>query len=197
MHTDQLLDSCLQAISSGQEIPPDIARYLARHHEQRAEVEELILIVQRASQLPPAALPPARREKMRKRLAAYMGVDQAVLAAQPGASEPSGGQDGSACRTSASTQTRRWRLLATAHLHLARLRDAQPTLSDADEEATARIRKAFCDLTPDDIRRYIGDRGEDYLYYRQRFPRWEPVFAVLAAILRGFKRLEKLTNTYS
>ncbi len=128
MHTDQLLDSCLQAISSGQEIPPDIARYLARHPEQRAEVEELILIAQRASRLPPAALSPARRGKMQKRLAAYMGVNQALLAAQPGASELSGGQDGSACRTSASTQTKRWRLLATAHLHLPACATLSPRL---------------------------------------------------------------------
>jgi hypothetical protein len=197
MHTDELLDSCLQAISSGQEIPPEIARYLARHHEQRAEVEELILIAQRASWLPPAALPHTRRESMQKRLAAHIGVDQAVLTAQPRVSEASCGQEGSAYRTSSSTQTKRWRLLATAHVHLARLRDAPPTHIDADEEATARIRKAFRDLTPDDIRRYIGDRGEDYLYYRQCFPRWEPVFAVLAVILRGFKSLEKLTNIYS
>jgi len=197
MHTEQLLDACLQAISSGQEIPPEIARYLARHHEQRAEVEELILIAQRASQLPPAVLPAASRDSMQKRLARHMGIDPAMLTAQPVAPETSGGQDGSAYRASASTQTKRWRLPTTAYLHLARLCDAQPALIDADEEATARIRKAFSDLTPDDIRRYIGDRGEDYLYYRQRFPYWEPVFAVLAAILRGFKRLENLTNMYS
>jgi hypothetical protein len=66
--------------------------------------------------------------------------------------------------------------------------------SDADEVAAARIRTAFKDLTPEDIRRYIGERGEDYLYYRQRFPRWEVVFAALALILRGFKRLEKLAE---
>ena len=37
----------------------------------------------------------------------------------------------------------------------------------------------------------------DYLYYRQRFPQWEIVFACIAFVLRGFKRLEKLANLNS
>jgi hypothetical protein len=194
MHTDELLEACLQALMSGQEIPPEIARFLARHPKQRAEVEELIFVAQRASHLPPAELSGAARKDMRERLAARMGVDAAVLNAQPANIEPVLQPEQPA---HAAPRIRRRRLLATGRASLARLRYAISAPVEADEVAAARIRTAFPDLTPEDIRRYIGERGEDYLYYRQRFPQWEMVFALLAVILRGFKRLERLANPQS
>ncbi len=192
MHTDELLESCLQALSSGQEIPPDIARYLARHLEQRTEVEELLFIAQRAARLQPAEIDPARRRRIERRLAARIGVDPVVFISKSARSDDIvHGEPGEhQARTTHSTLRRR--LLATGRASLARLR--YPTTNPADEAATARIRTAFRDLSPEDIRHYIGVRGEQYLYYRQRFPRWELVFALLAALLRGFKHLEKLTN---
>jgi hypothetical protein len=193
MRTDELLEACLQAMSDGQEIPPHIARYLAHHPEQRAEVEELIVAAQRTSQLPPAELSAASRKRMQERMAARMGVDPALLAPQSGPTQISDELEESARGLATAHRKRRW-LLSASRLTLARLRYAQLTRAEADEVATARIRAAFRDLTPEDIRRYIGDRGEDYLYYRQRFPRWELIFALLATILRAFKRLEKLAN---
>jgi hypothetical protein len=190
MHTDELLEACLQALTSGQEIPPEITRYLARHPEQRAEVEELIFVAQRASNLPPAELSVTARADMQQRLAARMGVNPSLLAAHP-VEEPAAQQERPA---PATRRARAIRLLSTGRASLARLRYAATTPSDADDVAAARIRTAFRDLTPEDIRRYIGERGEDYLYYRQRFPQWEVVFAALALILRGFKRLEKMTE---
>jgi DNA-binding MarR family transcriptional regulator len=191
MHTDELLEACLQALTSGQEIPPEITRYLARHPEQRAEVEELIFVAQRASNLPPAELSSRARVGMQQRLAARMGVDTALLDARSHVEELAAQH---AEPAPATRRARAIRLLATGRASLARLRYASMVTSDADEVAAARIRTAFKDLTPEDIRRYIGERGEDYLYYRQRFPRWEVVFAALALILRGFKRLEKLAE---
>jgi len=195
MHTDELLESCLQALSNGQEIPHDIARYLARHPQQRAEIEELIFIAQRAAQLPPAELSVAGRTALQERLAARMGVDPSYLDLHASAIDTNGRQEQPA--PGAGIRAGKWRLLARGHWSLARLRYSSASHSDEEDEAAARIRIAFRDLTPEDIRRYIGDRGEDYLYYRQRFPQWELVFAFLAAVLRGFKRLEKLANFYS
>jgi hypothetical protein len=192
MRTDELLEACLQALSTGQEIPPDITRYLARHPEQRAEIEELIFIAQRASNLPQVEISSRRRTRMQQSLAARMGVDPALLDPRTRASA----QQDPGADMPVYPEPRRWRLLAAGRSSLARLRDNTPAHSDLDDVAAVRIRTAFRNLTPEDIRRYIGDRGEDYLYYRQRFPQWELVFGFLAFVLRGFKRLEKLTNLY-
>jgi hypothetical protein len=192
MHTDELLEACVQALTSGQEIPPEVARYLARHPKKRAEVEELIFVAQRASQLPPAELSSTARTGMQDRLAARMGVDPALFTAQSADEEPVVQHEQ---LTHVASRVRRRRFLPTGRASLARLRYTAPI--EADEVASARIRTAFRDLTPEDIRRYIGERGEDYLYYRQRFPRWEMVFATLAIILRGFKALERLANPQS
>lgn len=192
MHTEELLEACLQCMLDGQDIPPHIARYLARHPEQRAEVEELIVVAQRSSQLPPAELSAAAHTRMRTRMAARMGVELALLESQPATTLS--GQPEQSAQGITQAYRRRGRLLSAGRLSIARLRSAIPLHSDVDDLATARIRAAFRDLTSEDIRRYIGDRGEDYLYYRQRFPRWELIFALLATVLRAFKRLEKLAN---
>ena len=194
MHTDELLESCLQALSNGQEIPHDIARYLARHPQQRAEIEELIFIAQRAAQLPAAELSAAGRRDLQERLAARMGLDPSYLDPQTSTTDLTGRQEQvvpDSRHALRQVETPRQRRGPSPDL-----RYSSAASGDEDDEAAARIRIAFRDLTPEDIRRYIGDRGEDYLYYRQRFPQWELVFAFLAAILRGFKRLEKLANFY-
>jgi hypothetical protein len=194
MHTDELLESCLQALCSGEEIPPEITRYLASHPAQRAEVEELIFIAQRTGHLPPAELSVRGRKGMGGRLALHLGIDLALLDAQSALSEVVVSHEQVAPST---LYVKRTRLLATGRAALVRLCYNSSASPAADEVAAARIRTAFRDLTPEDIRRCIGERGEDYLYYRQRFPQWELVFAFLAFVLRGFKRLEKLTNLYS
>ena len=51
------------------------------------------------------------------------------------------------------------------------------------------------DLTPEDIRRYIGVRGEAYLYFRQKLPGWEPVLTFVAFVLRSLKRIETLASS--
>jgi SOS response regulatory protein OraA/RecX len=56
MRTEEILDQCMQALSSGQDLSPELARYLARHPEQRAEVEEMLFVAQRVSRLPSAQL---------------------------------------------------------------------------------------------------------------------------------------------
>ena len=190
MRTEDLLEQCLQALTSGQELPPDVARYLARHPEQRAELEDLLAVAQRASRLPSAELSQSARNNMQERLAARLGFDPSVLDA-PAPLAPPHDQE---LDTEPQPRKRKKPLLSLGRLSLARLRYAPPTNS-ADDISEARIREAFRDLTPEDIRRYIGVRGEDYLYYRQRLPGWQPVFAFIAAVLRGFKRLEKLMAT--
>ena len=75
MRTEELLEQCLQALTSGEELPPDLARYLARHPEERVEVEELLAIAQRASRLPVAELAPAARKNMQTRLALRLSFD--------------------------------------------------------------------------------------------------------------------------
>ena len=77
-------------------------------------------------------------------------------------------------------------------MSLAKLRYEPPP--SEDDISDARIREVFRDLTREDIRRYIGVRGEDYLYYRQNFPGWEPIFNFVAFVLRGLKRLETLAS---
>ena len=190
MRTEELLEQCLQALSSGQELPADVARYLARHPEKRAEVEDLLFIAQRTSRLPSAELKTDRRAAMQQRLASRLGFDAEALnpPAQP---EPIHALSEEAEHAEEDSRRAKRPLLSIGKVSIARLRYAPPPTED---EASARIRAAFSDLTAEDIRRYIGIRGEDYLYYRQRVPGWEPIFALIATVLRGFKRLEKLTN---
>lgn len=186
MRTEELLEQCLQALTSGEELPPDLARYLSRHPDQRAEVEDLLFIAQRVSRKSPAELSTATRSTMQARLANRLGFDPAALDA-PAVSEP-------AHPEYAEQEPRKKPLLSIGRVSLAKLRYEPPPSSPDDSEA--RIRSVFRDLTPEDIRRYIGVRGEDYLYYRQRFPGWRPVFACIAIVLRGLKRLETLASQY-
>ena len=184
MRTEELLEQCMQALSNGQELPPELARYLARHPEQRAEIEDMLFVAQRASRLPSAQLSNERKAAMQVRLAATLGFDPASLpkpGAEPVHAEQTGGKKP---------------IFSIGRVSVTKLRYAPPP-GPAEDEASARITAAFRDLTPDDIHRYIGARGMDYLYYRQRFPQWEIVFACIAFVLRGFKRLEKLTNLNS
>src|SRR6476620_7288016 len=87
MRTEELLEQCLQALTSGEDLPPDLARYLARHPEQRAEIEDLLSIAQRASRMPTAELSPVARQNMQDRLAARLGFDPAALNAPKPAEE--------------------------------------------------------------------------------------------------------------
>jgi hypothetical protein len=190
MRTEELLEQCLQALSSGQELPADVARYLARHPEKRAEVEDLLFIAQRTSRLPSAELKADRRAAMQERLASRLGFDAEALN-PPTQPEPIAASLVEDEHVEDEGRRARRPLLSIGKVSIARLRYAPPP---TDDEASNRIRAAFNDLTADDIRRYIGIRGEDYLYYRQRFPGWEPIFALIAIVLRGFKHLEKLTN---
>lgn len=183
MRTDELLEQCLQALTSGEELPPDLARYLARHPEQRAEVEDLLAIGQRVSRMPSAELSTDARERMSDRLASRLGFDPAAL--NTAVTETQTEQ-------SPEPQPRKKPFLAIGGVSLAKLRYEPPI--NSPDESEARIREVFRDLTPDDIRRYIGVRGEDYLYYRQNFPGWQPIFSCIAVVLRGLKRLEMLAN---
>jgi hypothetical protein len=187
MRTEDLLEQCLQALTSGQELPADVARYLARHPERRAEIEDLLFIAQKASRLPAPELSHEARQGIQQRLAARLGFDPVSLNAPIESAVSSRALDVEQEQT-----PRKKPLLSVGRVSLTKLRFAPPPSSDDLSEA--RIRAAFRDLTPEDIRRYIGVLGEDYLYYRQRLPGWEPVFALLAVVLRGFKRLEKLTT---
>ncbi|MDQ6693510.1 MAG: hypothetical protein M3014_03690 [Chloroflexota bacterium] len=164
----------------GEQISPDVARYLSRHPDQRAEVEDLLFVAQRVSNVPSADLSSRARVRMQGRLADKLGFDPSALDA-PAVGSP----------THVELDRRPKRPVLAGRLFLARLRYAPPAASP-DDLSEVRIRSAFRELTTDDIRRYIGVRGEDYLYYRQRLPGWEPVFALMAFVLRGFKRLEKL-----
>ena len=183
MRTEELVEQCLQALASGQELPPDLARYLARHPEQRSEVEDLLAIAQSVTHLPPAELSQASRTRMQERLAQKLNFDPAMLDAPVAAVVHD--QD----MEQEEVVVKKKRRFSLGRLSVARLRYAPPPAEDLSE---ARIRAVFRDLTPEDIRRYIGVRGEDYLYFRQGLPGWEPVFAFLAFVLRSFKRLEKL-----
>ncbi len=194
MRTEELLEQCLQALTSGEELPPDLARYLARHPDQRDEVEELLAIGQHVSRLPAAELTSAARTNMQTRLAARLGFDPAAIETLPNSEQ-------SVNYTQEQTVVREYSarkkpLLSLGRVSLAKLRYEPPSHSPHDV-SEARIRAAFRDLTPQDIRRYIGVRGEDYLYYRQRLPGWEPVFSLIALVLRGLKRLEMLASVYN
>ena len=140
----------------------------------------MLAIAQNITQLPPAELSQASRTRMQGRLAQTLNFDPAMLNVPVAA----------VAQEQESVLTPRRKLpFSLGRLSVARLRYAPPPTEDPSE---ARIRAVFRDLTPDDIRRYIGVRGEDYLYFRQGLPGWEPVFAFLAFVLRSFKRLEKL-----
>lgn len=180
MRTEDLVEQCLQALTSGQELPVDVARYLARHPEKRAEVEDLLGMAHRVSQLPPAELSSRSRQRMQERLAHKLNFDPVVLDAPAQAPVLEGMEQ--------LESGRKKRPFSVGRLSMAKLRYAPPS----EDPSEARIREVFRDLTPEDIRRYIGVRGEDYLYFRQGLPGWEPVFAFLAFVLRSFKRLEKL-----
>lgn len=176
MSNEELLEQCLQALGAGQELPPDIVRYLGCHPEQRAEVEDLLFMAQRVSRLPMADLSPAARARIQSRLAERLSLDPAALSIADG-EEP------------VQEPTFRKKLrLPVRRISLARLY-AEP-LPISEESSEPGLPEVFRDLTPEDIRRYIGVRGEHYIYYRQRFPGWEPIFTFMAFILRGFKRLE-------
>jgi hypothetical protein len=187
MRTDELVEQCLQALTSGQDLPPDLGRYLARHPEQRSDVEDLLAIAQRVSRRPRADLHSARRENMQIRLAAHLGFDPCALDAPSPGNRPAESDDHTA---------RKRPLLSVGRVSLAKLR-YEPPQSSEDDIPGARIREVFRDLSAEDIRRYIGVRGEDYLYYRQNFPGWRPIFTLVALVLRGIKRLEVLAGQHS
>lgn len=181
MRTEDLLEQCLKALSAGQPVPPDIARYLARHPDQHAEVEELLFVARRVSRMPAASMSPQANLAMQQRLARRLGFDPEAF------ESPS--QDG--VSTERLAKKRRWLPIARLQIPMMRPGIGEDEFEDVSEE---RVRRAFRDLTREDIRRYIGVRGEDYLYYRQALPGWEPVFSFIAFVLRGFKRLEKLAS---
>lgn len=194
MRTEELLEQCLQALTTGQELPPDLARYLAQHPEQQAEVEDLLFIAQRVSRRPTAELAETTRRRMDHRLAGSLGIDPAALRSPSlGRQEqPAPIHDTGEMLPYYSTAGRKKLRLSMGRVALAKLREnAHP---HRDPTSEARIREVFRDLTPEDVRRYIGVRGEDYLYYRQRLPGWRPVLAFIAFVLRGFKRIEKLVT---
>lgn len=197
MRTDELLEQCLQALTAGQELPPEVVRYLAQHPEQQAEVEDLLFIAQRVSRQPSVELSLTARQGMETRLAGRLGVDPSALHAPANAYDEQLAQpESSEMLPYSSTAGRKKLRLSMGRMAIARLRheDLQPR---RDPNSEAQIRELFRDLSMEDIRRYIGVRGEDYLYYRQRLPGWKPVFAFIALVLRGFKRLEKMVTVTS
>jgi hypothetical protein len=125
---------------------------------------------------------------MQARLTARLGLEPQALDEVSTASDSS--SDGE------ERQHRKKPFLSVGRVSLAKLRYEPPVFSE-DDISEARIRAAFRDLAPEDIRRYIGVRGEDYLYYRQNFPGWEPIFAFVALVLRGIKRLETFASQYN
>lgn len=193
MRTEELLEHCLQALSTGQELNPEIARYLARHPEQRAHVEDLLFVAQRATHLPAAQLSTPARSRMQDRLASRLGVDPAALVAPAQTGAETTQEPSSEYLPYSSNAGRKKLRLSPARLALARMRysNSEPP---RDSDLEAQVSAVFRDLTQEDIRRYIGVLGEDYLYYRQRLPGWKPVLAFIATVLRGFKRLEKLVT---
>ena len=189
MRTEELLEQCIQALTSGQDLPSDLVSYLSRHPEQRTEVEDMLFIAQRVSRVPPAELSERARAGMQSRLAEKLGFDPAAFQA-PTVEDPTPLQQEEA--PASQEYAPKKPLLSIGGVSLAKLRYSPPSVDEDSSEAA--IRSVFRDLTGDDIRRYIGVRGEDYLYYRQKFPHWRPVFAVIAVVLRGLKRLETLAG---
>lgn len=189
MRNEELLEQCILALRTGQELSSEAARYLARHPEKRAEIEDLLSVARQASHLPSAELSPLARRRMQARLAQRLGFDASVLdATSKPATSPALDEEDIRIRARGKRP-----LLSVGRLSLSRLRYSPPG-HRAGPFADASIREVFRDLTPDDIRRYIGVRGEDYLHYRRGLPGWRPVFTFLAAVLRGFKRLEQLVT---
>jgi hypothetical protein len=184
MRTEEILEYCLQALQVGQDIPPEVARYLSRHPQQRAEIEDLLYIAGKASQLPSAELSSQQRASLSSKLASQLGFDPAALQGPVASGAPD--------EIGAPVRRRKKPWLMVGRLSLTRLRYEPPAPPDPLSEA--RIREVFRDLTPDDIRRYIGVRGIDYLYYRQRFYGWRVIFTVIAALLRGMKRVEQFVE---
>jgi hypothetical protein len=189
MRNEELLEECILALRSGQELSPEAARYLARHPQKRAELEDLLFVARQASHLPSAELSPQARRRMQSRLAQRLGFDASVLDTAH-KSTPTLDAEDPHSRARAKKP-----LLSVGRLSLSRLRYSPP--ANVGPFADASIREVFRDLTPEDIRRYIGVRGEDYLHYRRALPGWRPVFTFLAAVLRGFKRLEQLVTVES
>ncbi len=188
MGTDELLEQCILALRTGQELSPEAARYLARHPDKRTEIEDLLAVAGKASRLHSAELSSRARQNMQARLAERLGFDASVLDAPVPPVSPDGEEESAYIGSRAKKP-----LLSVGRLSLTRLRYSPP-VQRAGPFSDAGIREVFRDLTPDDIRRYIGVRGEDYLHYRRALPGWRPVFTFLAAILRGFKRLERLVT---
>jgi hypothetical protein len=184
MRTQDILEHCLQALKAGEDISPEVARYLARNPEQRVEVEELLYIAGQASQLPSVELSSHARARLSSRLASKLGFDPAALDRAASTTEADVLDEGIA---PARKRKKPW--LMVGRLSLARLRYEPPARPDPLSEA--RIREVFRDLTPDDIGRYIGVRGIQYLQYRQKFYGWRPLFTLIAALLRGMKRVER------
>jgi|SRR5687768_4817705 len=184
MRTEEILEHCLRALKVGEDIPPEVARYLARHPQQRAEVEDLLYIAGQASQIPSVELSSQARARLSGKLASQLGFDPAALNGPVEAGAPE--------EAVAPIRRRKKPWLMVGRLSLARLRYEPPISPDPVSEA--RIREVFRDLTPDDIRRYIGVRGIDYLHYRQRFYGWRVIFTVIAALLRGMKRVERFVE---
>ena len=176
------MEQCLQALKTGQDISPEVAKYLARHPEKRAEVEGLLYIAGRASQLPSIELSLQARARLSGKLAGKLGFDPTALDVPVSKERELEEQEG-----------RRKPRLMVGRLSLARLRYEPPPPS-RDPLSEARIREVFSDLTPEDVRRYIGVRGIDYLHYRLRFYGWRPLFMFIAALLRGFKRIERFVS---
>ncbi len=193
MRNEDLLEQCLLALRTGQELSPEAARYLARHPQKRVEIEDLLAVAGRASQLPSADLSYQARERMQARLASRLGFDSSLLDAPVSVPLAIAGDEEDSIQTGVKPKKP---LLSVGRLSVARLRYSPPA-HRAGPFSDARIREVFRDLTPDDIRRYIGVRGEDYLHYRRALPGWRPVFAFLATVLRGFKRLERLVTIES
>jgi hypothetical protein len=190
MRNEELLEECIVALRSGQELSPEAARFLARHPEKRAEIEDLLFVARQASHLPSAELSPQARRRMQARLAERLGFEASVLDSAH-KSTPTLDDEADIHNRARAKKP----LLSVGRLSLSRLRYSPPV--KVSPFADASIREVFRDLTPDDIRRYIGVRGEDYLHYRRGLPGWRPVFTFLAAVLRGFKRLEQLVTVGS
>ena len=191
MRTEELLEQCLHALTTGQELPPDVARYLVQHPEQQAEVEDLLFIAQRVSRRPVVELSETARQRMESRLAGRLGIDPSALRYPVTQDDPTLAHESGEMLPYNSSAGRKKLRLSMGRVAMAKLRDYNAQ-QHRDPTSEARIREVFRDLTPEDVRRYIGVRGEEYLYYRQRLPGWRPVFAFIAFVLRGFKRLEKL-----
>ena len=184
MRTQEILDHCLEALKAGEDISPEVVRYLARNPEQRAEVEELLYIAGQATQLPSVELSSQARARLSSRLASKLGFDPAAL----DRAVPVAGEDVLE-EVIAPARKRKKPWLMVGRLSLTRLRYEPPSRPDPLSEA--RIREVFRDLTPEDIRRYIGVRGMQYLQYRQKFYGWRPLFTLIATLLRGMKRVER------